>query len=83
MQSTVRVHSLGSAAQQRSIARADTQCGCVRCNIGAAFINDTDEADWNSNTLHCQAVRLSRFVDYLTNRVRQFRHRFNGRGDGL
>ena len=69
--SFVGLHCLAATLKNNSIAGFQAKaCGICR-NIRTCFINNTDNAQWNTNFSNMQTVRQSFAVNNITNRVSQ------------
>ena len=64
-----RMKTLRAAAQNSGIARFRAQSSSIGGNIGAALVNNADDAQWHRDTLYVQAVRSVPFREYAANRV--------------
>ena len=77
----VGMHRLAAPAQQHGIARAQTQGGGIGRHIGAAFINDADQANGHSHPAQAQTIGATGLVDDLPHGIGQGGHLRHGIGN--
>ena len=76
------MHRLTTAAQDDGVARTQPQGRSIGCDIGTAFVNDTQHADGHADTRHLQTIGLRAAVDDVTDGVRQHSNLCHRRGHG-
>jgi hypothetical protein len=83
MQRAVRVLALGAAAQDHGVAGFQAQRAGIRGHIGAALVDDADDAERHDHALDTQTVRPFPPFRHGTDGIRQGAHRLKARGDRL
>ena len=74
MQGYRRIQAFTASTQDGHIAALQAQGTGIHRHIGAAFVNDGDDAQWHTNPLEMQPIGPGPFAGDGADRVRQGRH---------
>ena len=77
------METLGPASQYDRVARLQAQPGRIGGHIRAALVDNADDTERYRHPLDIQTVRPLNFREYLSQRIRQFDHRFQSAGHRL
>ena len=83
MDRAVRMDRLAAAAQQHRVAAPQAQRRGIGGDVGAAFVDDPDQADRDAHARQLEPARSGAAVDHLADRIGQRGDRFDRRGDAL
>ena len=78
-----RMKAFGTAPQDHRIAGLEAQGACIRRHIGAAFIDDADDAQGRAHPLDPKARGLGPFFQHRAHRIVLCRHRLQPINDAL